>query len=59
MVTADDLITATAIANECNIFLKNIDSDILREKEVETILNYTNDPTIKNLLIPELLRIQP
>ena len=59
MVTGDNLITATAIAKECNIFPEKIDLDHLRERDVETNPNDTNDPSKKNQHIADLLRIQP
>ena len=59
MVTGDNLITATAIAKECNIFPEKIDLDNLRERDVESNPNDTNDPKKRNEHISELLRIQP
>ena len=59
MVTGDNLITATAIAKECNIFPEKIDLDHLRERDVETNPNDINDPKKRNEHIAELLRIQP
>ena len=59
MVTGDNLITATSIAKECNIFPEKIDLDNLRERDVEIDPNDINDPEKRNHHINELLRIQP
>ena len=59
MVTGDNLITATAIAKECNIFPVKIDLDNLRPRDVEKNPNETNDPEKKLAHIEELLNIKP
>ena len=59
MVTGDNLITATSIAKECNIFPEKIDLDNLRPHDVERNPNETNDPEKKDEHIQELLDIRP
>ena len=59
MVTGDNLITATAIAKDCNIFPEKIDLDNLRERDVERNPSEINDPEKKATHIQELLRVKP
>ena len=59
MVTGDNLITATAIAKDCEIFPEKIDLDNLRERDVETNPNETNDPEKKEQHLQSLLDIKP
>ena len=59
MVTGDNLITATAIAKDCNIFPVKIDLDNLRPRDVEENPSETNDPEKKAAHIERLLEIQP
>jgi len=59
MVTGDNLITATAIAKDCNIFPHKIDLDNLRDIDVEINPNETNDPEKKADHINKLLEIKP
>ena len=59
MVTGDNLITATSIAKECNIFPEKIDLKNLRPRDVEQNPNEINDPDKKNDHIEYLLNIQP
>ena len=59
MVTGDNLITATAIAKDCEIFPEKIDLDNLRIRDVETNPNETNDPEKKDEHIKQLLEIKP
>jgi Ca2+ transporting ATPase len=59
MVTGDNLITATAIAKDCNIFPEKIDLDNLRERDVEVNPNETNDPEKKVAHIDKLMEVQP
>ena len=47
MVTGDNIITATAIAKDCNIFPEKIDLDNLRDKDVEKNPSEINDPDKK------------
>ena len=44
MVTGDNLITASAIASECNIFPAKIKLDNLRPQDVESDPNKMLDP---------------
>ena len=59
MVTGDNLITATAIAKECNIFPEKIDLDNPRERDIERNPNDMNDPNKREEHIQELLRVRP
>ena len=59
MVTGDNLITATAIAKDCEIFPEKIDLDNLRLRDVETNPNETNDPEKRDEHIKQLLEIKP
>jgi len=59
MVTGDNLITATSIAKECNIFPEKIDLKNLRPRDVEQNPNEINDPDKKNEHIEYLLNVQP
>ena len=59
MVTGDNLITATSIAKECNIFPEKIDLKNLRPRDVEENPNDINDPDKKNEHIDYLLNVQP
>ena len=59
MVTGDNLITATAIAKDCDIFPEKIDLDHLRPRDVEINPNETNDPEKKASHIEQLLEQKP
>ncbi len=59
MVTGDNLVTATAIAKECNIFPEKIDLDNPRERDIEKNPNDMNDPNKRLDHIQELLRVKP
>ena len=59
MVTGDNLITATAIAKDCNIFPVKIDLDNLRPRDIEVNPSETNDPEKKAEHLEKLLEIQP
>ena len=59
MVTGDNLITATSIAKECNIFPEKIDLKNLRPRDVEQNPNEINDPDKKAEHIEYLLNVQP
>ena len=59
MVTGDNLITATAIASECEIFPQKIDLNQPRERDLELNPNETNDPDKRKDHIDYLLRTQP
>ena len=59
MVTGDNLITATAIAKDCNIFPEKINLNNLRERDVETNPNETNDPEKKEQHIERLMEVKP
>ena len=59
MVTGDNLVTATAIAKECNIFPEKIDLDKPRLKDIERNPNDINDPNKRLEHIQELLNVKP
>ena len=59
MVTGDNLITATAIAKDCNIFPEKIDLDNLRLKDVEVNPSEINDPEKREDHIKQLLTVKP
>ena len=59
MVTGDNLITASAIASECNIFPAKIKLDNLRPQDVESDPNKMTDPETRPDYIKELLKYRP
>jgi Ca2+ transporting ATPase len=59
MVTGDNLITASAIASECNIFPAKIKLDNLRPQDVESDPNKMTDPETRGEYIKELLKYRP
>ena len=59
MVTGDNIITAIAIAKECQIIQENIDINNLSDKEIEMNPNEINNPTKKEEHIQQLLKNQP
>ena len=59
MVTGDNLITATAIAKDCNILPGKINLDDLRKHDIEENSHLINDPQKREEHIQELLKIQP
>ena len=59
MVTGDNLITASAIASECNIFPAKIKLDNLRPQDVESDPNKMLDPNTRGEYIKELLKYRP
>ena len=59
MVTGDNLITATAIAKDCNIFPHKINLDELRKQDAEENAHLINDPQKREEHIKELLEVKP
>ena len=59
MVTGDNIITATAIAKECNILGDDIDLKNLEKNQIEENPEQMNDALKKNDYINELLTNQP
>ena len=59
MVTGDNLITASAIASECNIFPAKIKLDNLRPQDVESDPNKMTNPETRGDYIKELLKYRP
>ena len=59
MVTGDNIITATAIAKDCNIFPEKIDLDNLRDKDIEKNPSEINDPEKRSQHIEQLLTVRP
>ena len=59
MVTGDNLITASAIASECNIFPAKIKLDNLRPQDVESDPSKMTDPETRGDYIKELLKYRP
>ena len=59
MVTGDNIVTATAIAKDCEIFPVKIDLDNFRPKDIEVNPNETNDPEKRDAHLKELLDIRP
>ena len=59
MVTGDNLITASAIASECNIFPAKIKLDNLRPQDVESDPSKMTDPETRADYIKELLKYRP
>ena len=59
MVTGDNLVTATAIAKECNIFPEKIDLDNPRPRDIERNYNDINDPEKRLDHITELCNVKP
>ena len=58
MVTGDNIITATAIAKDCNI-LRNINLENNRPDEIEEDPDLTNDPRKRDEHIKNVLRYKP
>jgi Ca2+ transporting ATPase len=58
MVTGDNIITATAIAKDCNI-LRNINLENNRPDEIEEDPDLTNDPKKRDEHIKNVLRNKP
>ncbi|MCQ2973149.1 MAG: cation-translocating P-type ATPase, partial [archaeon] len=59
MVTGDNIVTATAIAKECNILPPEIDLDNLRDSDIEKNPNDINIPEKKDEHIYKLLSQPP
>ena len=59
MVTGDNIITATAIAKECNILPSNVNLNDLKKYEIEKNPNEINDPKLKQEHIKSLLINKP
>ena len=59
MVTGDNIITATAIAKECNILPKTVDLNNLKKYDIEKNPNEINNPETKEEHIKNLLLNKP
>ena len=59
MVTGDNIITATAIAKECNILPSSVDLNDLKKYEIEKNPNEINNPELKQKHIENLLINKP
>ena len=59
MVTGDNIITATAIAKECNILPNSVDLNDLKKYEIEKNPNEINNPKLKKKHIENLLINKP
>ena len=59
MVTGDNIITATAIAKECNILPKSVDLNNLKKYDIEKNPNEINNPETKEEHIKDLLMNKP
>ena len=59
MVTGDNIITATAIAKECNILPNSVDLNNLKKYDIEKNPNDINDPEKKETHIQKLLEDKP
>ena len=59
MVTGDNIVTATAIAKDCEIFPEKIDLNNLRPRDIEVNPNETNVPEKRDAHLEELLNIKP
>ena len=59
MVTGDNIITATAIAKECNILPNTVDLNNLKKFEIEKNPNEMNNPELKEKHIENLLINKP
>ena len=59
MVTGDNIVTATAIAKDCNILGDDVDLKNLGSKDIEDDPELINNPTKKDSYINTLLENQP
>ena len=59
MVTGDNIVTATAIAKDCNILGNDVDLKNLSPKDIEENPDEMNDPNTKEEHIQKLLDNQP
>ena len=59
MVTGDNIITATAIAKECNILPNTVDLNDLKKHDIEKNPNEINNPELKEKHIKNLLINKP
>ena len=59
MVTGDNIITATAIAKECNILPSTVDLNNLKKNDIEKNPNDINNPETKEEHIKNLLANKP
>ena len=59
MVTGDNIVTATAIAKDCNILGNDVDLKNLSPKDIEENPDEMNDPSTKEEHIQKLLNNQP
>ena len=59
MVTGDNIITATAIAKDCNILQDNIDLENLGPNDIEEEAELTDDPKKREEHIKNVLRNKP
>ena len=59
MVTGDNIITATAIAKECNILPNAVDLNDLKKHDIEKNPNEINNPELKEKHIKNLLINKP
>ena len=59
MVTGDNIITATAIAKECNILPSTVDLNDLKKHDIEKNPNEINNPELKENHIKNLLINKP
>ena len=59
MITGDNIITATAIAKECNILPNTVDLNNLKKFEIEKNPNEMNNPELKEKHIENLLINKP
>lgn len=59
MVTGDNIVTATAIAKECNILGREVDVDNLRDIDIEKNPSEMNDPNKRHEHVRNLLLTAP
>ena len=59
MVTGDNIITATAIAKDCNILKDNIDLENLGPNDIEEEAELTDDPKKRDEHIQKVLKNKP
>ena len=59
MVTGDNIVTATAIAKDCNILGSEVNLDNLKSEDIEEDPDLTNDPVKREAHIQTVLKNKP
>ena len=59
MVTGDNIVTATAIAKDCNILSKDTNLDKMKPEDIEEDPDLTNNPSKREEHIQQVLKTKP